>query len=120
MEDPVDVARNEDYTPNETVLEFWQRREHEDDYRILLNYVGVPFSIPSSSCQIERDLRVIGKMVSTQRTTLAEHDIDMCAYLNRNSDLRTYCSVRRSKNDSIACTHLPASPSPSTKKWSMT
>ena len=26
LEDPVDVARNEDYTPKESILEFWQRR----------------------------------------------------------------------------------------------
>ncbi|GMF40545.1 unnamed protein product [Phytophthora fragariaefolia] len=25
-------------------------------------------------------------MVSTQRTTLAEHNIDMCSFLNRNND----------------------------------
>ena len=44
------------------------------------------FSIPSSSCQIERDFGVSGQMVTTQRTTLAEHNIDMCSFLNRNSD----------------------------------
>ena len=48
--------------------------------------MGVLFSIPSSSCQIERDFGVSGHMLTTQRTTLAEHNIDMCSFLNRYSD----------------------------------
>ena len=34
LEDPVDIARKKDYTPKELVLEFWQSRENEGDYRI--------------------------------------------------------------------------------------
>ncbi|KAG3123107.1 hypothetical protein PI126_g23860 [Phytophthora idaei] len=42
--------------------------------------------MPSSSCQIERDFGISGNMVSPQRTSLADHNVDMCSFLNRNED----------------------------------
>ncbi|POM75340.1 Hypothetical protein PHPALM_7570 [Phytophthora palmivora] len=86
LEDPVDIARNEDGTPAESVLQFWQKLEHRGDYRIIPKVVRVLFAIPSSSCQIERDFSVSGNMVTTQRTSLAEHNVDICSFLNRNRE----------------------------------
>jgi hypothetical protein len=86
LEDDVDVERRADNTPKETVLEFWQRLQHEGEYRIIPKAVKVLFAIPASSCEIERDFGVSGNMVNSQRTSLADHNIDMCSFLNRNRD----------------------------------
>ncbi|KAG2786958.1 hypothetical protein PC129_g454 [Phytophthora cactorum] len=42
--------------------------------------------MPSPSCQIERDFGISGNMVTPQRTSLADHNVDMCSFLNRNKD----------------------------------
>ncbi|KAG4064766.1 hypothetical protein PC123_g510 [Phytophthora cactorum] len=42
--------------------------------------------MPSSSCQIERDFGISGNMATPQRTSLADHNVDMCSILNRNDD----------------------------------
>ncbi|KAE9038133.1 hypothetical protein PR001_g5744 [Phytophthora rubi] len=86
LEDEVDVERCDDGTPNETVLEFWRRLQHEGEYRIIPKAVKVLFAIPASSCEIERDFGVSGNMVTSQRTSLADHNVDMCSFLNRNRD----------------------------------
>ncbi|GMF53624.1 unnamed protein product [Phytophthora fragariaefolia] len=77
LEGPVDIARHADFTPKESILEFWQSLEQQSDHSIIPKAVSVRFATPVSSCQIERDFGVSGQMVTTQRTTLAEHNIDM-------------------------------------------
>ncbi|ETP52201.1 hypothetical protein F442_02750 [Phytophthora nicotianae P10297] len=63
LEDPVGVERSSDSTPRESVLDFWQRLEHQGTYRIIPKAVKVLYSIPCSSCGIERDFGVSGNMV---------------------------------------------------------
>ncbi|KUF85254.1 hypothetical protein AM588_10000875 [Phytophthora nicotianae] len=70
----------------ETVLDFWKRLEHSGQYRIIPKAVRVLFSIPVSSCQIERDFSVSGAMVSAQRTSLSGDTIDMGIFINRNPE----------------------------------
>ncbi|GMF35072.1 unnamed protein product [Phytophthora fragariaefolia] len=60
LDDPIGVLRNDDMTPNESVLEFWQRLEQSGEYRL----------IPKAVC----------------RSSLAGENIDMCIFLNRNSE----------------------------------
>ncbi|GMF46960.1 unnamed protein product [Phytophthora fragariaefolia] len=86
LEDDVDVERRDDGTPKETVLEFCRRLQHEGEYRIIPKAVKVLFAIPASSCKIERDFSVSGSMITSQRTSLADHNVDMCSFLNRNRD----------------------------------
>ncbi|GMF51217.1 unnamed protein product [Phytophthora fragariaefolia] len=86
LDDPIGVLRNDDMIPNESVLEFWQRLKQSGEYPLIPKAVHVLFSIPSSSCQLERDFSVSGEMVSPQRSSLAGENIDMCIFLNRNSE----------------------------------
>ncbi|KAG1685332.1 hypothetical protein DVH05_024793 [Phytophthora capsici] len=71
---------------NESVLDFWMRMEHSSDYNILPRVVKVLFALPSSSAQIERDFSVCGEMVTSQRASLSNENVDMCAFLNRNEE----------------------------------
>ncbi|POM64471.1 Hypothetical protein PHPALM_19991 [Phytophthora palmivora] len=66
-EDPIDVERNEDVTPKESVLQFWKRHKHSGEYRIILK---------------ARDFSVSGEMVSSQRTGFAGDTVDMSIFLN--------------------------------------
>ncbi|KAG3039610.1 hypothetical protein PC119_g2068 [Phytophthora cactorum] len=86
LEDPVEVERDGTGPVKENVLECWRRLEHQGDYRIIPKAVRVLFAMPSPSCQIERDFGISGNMVTPQRTSLADHNVDMCSFLNRNKD----------------------------------
>ncbi|GMF21910.1 unnamed protein product [Phytophthora fragariaefolia] len=86
LDDPIGVLGNDDMTPNESVFEFWQRLEQSGEYRLIPKAVRILFSIPSSSYQLKRDFSVSGEMVSPQRSSLAGENIDMCIFLNRNSE----------------------------------
>ncbi|POM68674.1 Hypothetical protein PHPALM_15140 [Phytophthora palmivora] len=66
-EDPIDVERNEDVTPKESVLQFWKRHKHSGEYRIILK---------------ARDFSVSGEMVSSQRTSFAGDTVDLSIFLN--------------------------------------
>ncbi|GMF37408.1 unnamed protein product [Phytophthora fragariaefolia] len=62
--------------------------------------VKVLFAVPGSSCQIERDFSVSGSMVTSQRTSLSQHNIDMATFLNRNGefvDLLQCEAIKRGK-----------------------
>ncbi|GMF48894.1 unnamed protein product [Phytophthora fragariaefolia] len=116
LEDPVDTARNADFTPKESILEFWQRLEKQGDYRNIPKAVRVLFAIPV--CQNERDFGLSGPMVTTSRTTLAEHNLDMCSFFNRRSDFVDLLQCEEiPKGQHHTCIHLPASYFPSPKKW---
>ncbi|GMF15198.1 unnamed protein product [Phytophthora fragariaefolia] len=82
MNDPIEPSRNLNNNKPESVVSFWERMEREGNYRLLPKVVKVLFAIPMSSCQIERDFSVSGSMVTTQRTSLSQHNIDMCSFLN--------------------------------------
>ncbi|KAG6942114.1 hypothetical protein JG688_00018307 [Phytophthora aleatoria] len=84
-DDPIEVERSPNGTP-ESVLSFWRRIEHQSDFKVLSRAARVLFAIPASSCQIERDFSVSGSMVTAQRTSLSQHNIDMCSFLNRNRE----------------------------------
>ncbi|ETM53904.1 hypothetical protein L914_02660 [Phytophthora nicotianae] len=60
------------------------RQAEEELDRWLEDPVGVERS--SDSTPRESVRRVSGNMVKAQRTTLADHNIDMCSFLNRNRD----------------------------------
>ncbi|GMF46268.1 unnamed protein product [Phytophthora fragariaefolia] len=85
MNDPIEPVRSSNNKP-ESVLSFWERVDRQGDYRLLPKAVKVLFAIPVSSCQIERDFSVSGSMVTAQRTSLSQHNIDMCSFLNRNHE----------------------------------
>ncbi|GMF18497.1 unnamed protein product [Phytophthora fragariaefolia] len=83
MNDPIEPGRSSNNKP-ESALSFWERIERHGDYRLLPKAVKVLFAIPMSSCQIERDFSISGSIVTTQRTSLSQQNIDMCSFLNRN------------------------------------
>ncbi|OWZ00332.1 hypothetical protein PHMEG_00028498 [Phytophthora megakarya] len=68
----------------ETLMEFWKRQCLNPRYQILPIVVRILFAIPVSAAQIERDFGVSGMMVTSHRTSLAKHNIDMCSFINRN------------------------------------
>ncbi|GMF35695.1 unnamed protein product [Phytophthora fragariaefolia] len=84
-DDPMRVERLESGAP-ESVLSFWRLVEHRKYYFFLPRAVKVLFAVPASSCQIERDFSVSGSMVTSQRTSLSQHNIDMATFLNRNGE----------------------------------
>ncbi|GMF53561.1 unnamed protein product [Phytophthora fragariaefolia] len=86
MNDPIEPSRNLNNNKPESVLSFWGRMEREGNYRLLPKVVKELFAIPMSSCQIERDFSVSGSMITTQRTSLSQHNIDMCSFLYGNRD----------------------------------
>lgn len=83
----------------ETLLEFWKRQSMSPRYQILPTVVLVLLAIPASAAQIERDFSVSGMMVTSHRTSIAKHNIDMCSFINRN----------RQFVDITACPRLSAS-----------
>ncbi|KAG1698745.1 hypothetical protein DVH05_014700 [Phytophthora capsici] len=68
----------------ESILAYWKRQHDENNYRILPIAARVLFAIPASAAQIERDFGITGMLVTTHRTSIAKHNIDMCSFLNRN------------------------------------
>ncbi|GMF35639.1 unnamed protein product [Phytophthora fragariaefolia] len=68
----------------ETILEFWKRQYDESNYRLLSLAARVVYAVPASAAQIERDFGISGMLVTSHRTSLAKHSIDMCSLLNRN------------------------------------
>jgi hypothetical protein len=57
---------------------------HSGEYKILPNVARVLFAVPASSAQIERDFSVCGDLISPNRASLSQENVDMCAFLNRN------------------------------------
>ncbi|KAE9073973.1 hypothetical protein PF010_g24866 [Phytophthora fragariae] len=99
-DDPMEVERSVSGVP-ESVLSFWRRVEHRKHYLFLPRAVKVLFAIPASSCRIERDFSVSGSMVTSQRTSLLQHNIDMATFLNRNGefvDLLQCEAIKRGKH----------------------
>ncbi|KAE8967078.1 hypothetical protein PF005_g9784 [Phytophthora fragariae] len=99
-DDPMEVERSVSGVP-ESVLSFWRRVEHRKHYLFLPRAVKVLFAIPASSCRIERDFSVSGSMVTSQRTSLSQHNIDMATFLNRNGefvDLLQCEAIKRGKH----------------------
>ncbi|POM76834.1 Hypothetical protein PHPALM_5896 [Phytophthora palmivora] len=68
----------------ESILRFWKHQQDENNYRLLPNAARVIYAIPASSARIERDFGIIGMLVTSHRTSIAKHNIDMCSFLNRN------------------------------------
>ncbi|ETN15221.1 hypothetical protein PPTG_07383 [Phytophthora nicotianae INRA-310] len=71
-------------TKTESILQFWKRQQDENNYRLLPIAARVIYAIPASSAQIERDFGISGMLVTSYRTSIAKHNIDMCSFLNRN------------------------------------
>ncbi|RLN79672.1 hypothetical protein BBJ28_00020325 [Nothophytophthora sp. Chile5] len=71
----------------EPVLSFWKRQHDTNNYHFLPAAVRVAFTMPVSSAQIQRDFRVSGMDVTTQRMRLKTENIDMCSFLNRSRNL---------------------------------
>ncbi|KAG1690564.1 hypothetical protein DVH05_028067 [Phytophthora capsici] len=93
---------------NESVLDFWMRMEHNGDYNILPRVVKVLFALPSSSTQIERDFSVCGEMVTSQRASLSNENVDMCAFffLNRNEAFVDIAQCESIPDDELE-SHIP-------------
>ena len=68
----------------ETVLDFWRRQEQDKHYKYLPSVARIVFAVPVSSAQIERDFGVTGMTLTSQRVSIARHNLDMTAFLNRN------------------------------------
>ncbi|POM62740.1 hypothetical protein PHPALM_28061 [Phytophthora palmivora] len=68
----------------ESILHFWKRQQDENNYRLLPIAARVIYAIPASSAQTERDFGISGMLVTSHRTSIAKHNIDMCSVLNRN------------------------------------
>ncbi|OWY92132.1 hypothetical protein PHMEG_00038986 [Phytophthora megakarya] len=77
-------------TSFDLVLSFWKRQQEQGNFRLLPLVARVLFSIPSSSAQIERDFGTAGRMVTSQRSSLAPCNVDMTTFLNCN---RTYVDI---------------------------
>ncbi|KAL3663721.1 hypothetical protein V7S43_011136 [Phytophthora oleae] len=77
-----------------TVLDFWKRHEETNAYNFLPRVARLLFAVPSSSAAIERDFDVNGMMVTAQRSSLSNHNIEMCSFLNRN---RTFTDITEGK-----------------------
>ncbi|KAG1691318.1 hypothetical protein DVH05_026982 [Phytophthora capsici] len=69
---------------SESVLDFWKRQEETNAYNLLPRVARILYAVPSSSAAIERDFGVNGMMVTAQRSSLSNHNIEMCSFLNRN------------------------------------
>ncbi|ETP03866.1 hypothetical protein F441_19238 [Phytophthora nicotianae CJ01A1] len=91
---------------NDSVLDFWMRMEHSGDYNILPRVVKILFALPSSSAQIERDLWVCGEMVTSQRPSLSNENVDMCAFLNRNEEFVDIAQCESIPDDEVDG-HIP-------------
>ncbi|KAL3674984.1 hypothetical protein V7S43_000909 [Phytophthora oleae] len=83
-DDPATVKRTNGVP--ESVLSFWAKVEHDRSYTLLPKAAKFLYAIPISSCQIERDFGVSGQKVTTQHTSLSDHNNDMCSFLNRNRE----------------------------------
>jgi hypothetical protein len=81
--DPVLLATTSENNV-ETVVRFWKQILKGGSYQCLPQVARIIYALPASSAQIERDFGVSGMMVTSQRASLSPHDIDMCAFLNRN------------------------------------
>ncbi|KAF4140428.1 hAT family C-terminal dimerization region [Phytophthora infestans] len=91
---------------NEDVLAFWMRMEHIGGYSILPRVAKVLFALPSSSAQIERDFSVCGEMVTSQRASLSNENVDMCAFLNRNEAFVDIAQCESIPDDELD-SHIP-------------
>ncbi|KAF4142948.1 hAT family C-terminal dimerization region [Phytophthora infestans] len=91
---------------NEDVLAFWMRMEHSGGYSILPRVAKVLFALPSSSAQIERDFSVCGEMVTSQRASLSNENVDMCAFLNRNEAFVDIAQCESIPDDELD-SHIP-------------
>ncbi|RLN98048.1 hypothetical protein BBJ28_00020349 [Nothophytophthora sp. Chile5] len=85
LADPSSIGRNSDMK-TESVLEYWQRQDGSNTYYFLPKVARIIFAVPASAAQIERDFGVSGMLVTSHRTRLAKHNIDMCSFLNRNRE----------------------------------
>jgi hypothetical protein len=101
-------ALQRDANGKESVLSFWSRMERACEYRILPKAARVVFANPPSSAMIERDFRVSGMLVTTQRASLAGHTIAMATFLNRNRSFVDPEQCQEIPKDELK-NHLPAS-----------
>ncbi|KAG1708947.1 hypothetical protein DVH05_022578 [Phytophthora capsici] len=94
LADTLSLERNAN-DQTESILEFWKRQEDTNTYHFLPRVARILFAVPSSSAAIERDFGVSGMMVTSQRSSLSSHNIEMCAFLNRNRQFTdvTQCRV---------------------------
>ncbi|RLN95039.1 hypothetical protein BBJ28_00020611 [Nothophytophthora sp. Chile5] len=82
---PYDASRNS----TRSILSFWKREQEMGNFRLLLLVARVPFSMPSSPAQIERDFGMTGMMVTPHRSSLAPYNVDMATSMSCN---RSYVS----------------------------
>jgi hypothetical protein len=87
----------------ENILEFWCRQEKMGNYNFLSKAARVIYAFPASSAQIERDFGVCGQIMTPQRQSIAPHNLDMCAFLNRNRSWVDITQTAEVKPDEIDC-----------------
>ena len=107
MQDSTSLRRSPDGRV-ETILSFWRHQLDSGNYKYLPNVARIVFAVPTSSAQIERDFGVMGVTLTSQRTSVAPHNVDMTAFLNRNRGFVdvTQC-VKLDKAD--VADHIPSS-----------
>lgn len=91
----------------ETTLDYWARTAANGSYVILPKVARIIFALPSSSAQIERDFGNSGQMVTSQRSSLLPHNIDMCSFLNRNRAFVVITQCERINDDDLL-NHIPS------------
>lgn len=77
---PIAMIRGSD-NQIESILDFWRRQ-----YAILPKVARIIYAVSVSSAEIERDFGVSGMMVTSQRASMADHNVDMRLFLNRNRE----------------------------------
>ena len=91
----------------ETILDFWRRQETADDYKFLPKVAKMVYAVPASSAQIERDFGICSQLLTTQRTSVLAHNLDMCAFLNRNKRFVDITQCARIEKDKVY-EHIPS------------
>lgn len=71
----------------ETILDFWKR--HADSFPQLSLAARVVVAVPSSSAQIERDFGLSEMVVTADRGSLIDQNVDMICFVNRNDETFT-------------------------------
>lgn len=77
----------------ETIVDFWKR--HADSFPQLSLAARVVVAVPSSSAQIERNFGVSEMVVTADRGSLSDQNVDMICFVNRNDE--TFTDVTKCK-----------------------
>ena len=101
------VASGTSEETTESILEFWRRQSKSSNYSLLPMVARIVFAVPTSSAQIERDFGVSGMMVTTQRSSIAAHNVDMCSFLNRNKSFIDVTQCPKLTTD-VLVEHIPS------------